>query len=425
MRLTASAEQYISGCASVVVSDVDLPDLLIESIVTPADATTESLASVTYRMANKGIWEAVSANANPDIGQPGSWLQRVFLSGDPYIGNDTLIGQYLYMGTMSVDQWIEPTISAWMPLKVGQYWVVVQTDVSGTVSEGVETNNISISSQPINVYPAYTATVTAGIDAAPAGTAVPLSGYARNRQGQPAPHALVNLHITVRGISRVISAIADENGHYNTTFTPLPTEGGRYSVGVCHPGVATTDVQDEFTLYGLRVEPPKATVTVIEGGSVDGSFTIRNMSNVSLSGLSIAIADNPDNLDVELTPPASSDLAGDATAAFSFHIVAKDASVTSGTVTLRVTTAEASTVDVPIEFTVTPLVPNIVCDAGHVYSVMVRGQSRIVDVTIRNTGGRETGPIEVLFSEASWLSLTGDAAMPSLAPANQLLFLCC
>ena len=305
VRVTASAPGYTSGYGSVVVSDIDLPDLVIECTTAPEDAATDSYAGVTYRMKNEGIWEAISSSADPARNFPGSWIQRVFLSDDPYIGNDVLVGDYTFTGTLPVSQWLEQTIPVRMPSQVGQYWVVLVTDVADQVSEGVETNNLSISQQPIQVYPAYSATVQASVDTAPAGSVVELSGRATDRAGNAAPFAMVDLHVSVRGITRVISALADEQGYYTTRFRPLSTEGGHYTVGASHPGVATAEVQDEFTLFGMRVEPAARFVSMIEEGSAGGSFTIRNMSEVPLTGLSYEVINPAANLDSQLIEPES------------------------------------------------------------------------------------------------------------------------
>jgi len=58
-----------------------------------------------------------------------------------------------------------------------------------------------------------TATVATDVVLEPAGTPIPLSGVAINNDTDlPQPFAMVNIHIGVRGTTRVISAIADENG---------------------------------------------------------------------------------------------------------------------------------------------------------------------------------------------------------------------
>ena len=418
VRLTVSAPGYASGHDTVVVTDIDLPDLRVSDIVVPSEADTESYQSITYKMVNEGIWEAVATNARPDEDFPGSWTQRVYLSDDPYIGDDLLVGSYTFSGSIPVDQWFERAVSLQMPIQPGEYWVVVQADSTNLVEEGVETNNISISQTPIEIFPAYSATVQAVTESAPAGSVVEFVGHATNRQGQPAASVPVNLHIKVRGIKRVITALTDENGDYAATFCPLSTEAGHYTVGASHPGVSQADVQDTFTLFGMRVEPGKRSVTIIEEGTAASSFTIRNMSDIPLTGLDFEVLSGADNLDIELIPPDSSTLPGSGTAKLKFRITALDASIVSGRIVLRIMADDVQTIEVPVDFRVKPLLPNIVSSTSRIYSSMLRGEPRVVDVTISNNGGRETDPIDVLLPDASWLSLVNEHELPSLAPGE-------
>ena len=56
-------------------------------------------------------------------------------------GNDILIGNYDFKGTMPVGLYFERTIPLLAPRQTGSYWVVVQTDVADTVAEGIETRS--------------------------------------------------------------------------------------------------------------------------------------------------------------------------------------------------------------------------------------------------------------------------------------------
>ena len=418
VRLTVSADGYISGWDSVVVTDIDLADLVVDSITLPADAETESYVDVTYRLANEGIWEAASGNADPDEGVAGSWTQRVFLSTDAYIGDDILVGSYSFVGTIPVDQWFERTIPVEMPMKPGEYWIVVQTDATNLVEEGVETNNLLISSTPITVEAAYSATVECAVDAAPAGSTVEFTGHATDRDGGPAAFVPVNLHITVRGITRVISAVTDENGDFTASFQPLSSEAGQYTVGATHPGISEAIVQDSFTLFGMRVEPGSRSVTIIEEGTSGSSFTIRNMSDIPLTGLSFEVLNEADNLDIELIPPESDILPGSGTQTLRFNITANDASIISGRMVMRIMADDVETIQVPVDFRVKPLVPNIVSTTSRIRASMLRGEPRVIDVTVSNNGGRETGPMDLLLPNASWLSVVTDEELPSLAPGE-------
>ncbi|MHB9049421.1 MAG: CARDB domain-containing protein, partial [Pirellulales bacterium] len=417
VTVTASAAGFTAGSDTIVISDIDLPDLVVSSIVAPAETLTEQYFDVTYRIANQGLLAAVASNATAEFA--GSWTDRVFLSSDAVIGDDTLIGNYVYTGTMPVGLYFNRTVPARSPLKAGDYWVVVTTDLGNTVNEGLETNNTRISAAPIHVLPAYSATVAAGVDVAPAGTPVRLTGHAtKTDTGAPAPFAMVNIHLIVRGTQRVISALANEAGDFSATFTPLPGEGGRYSVFATHPGVDTADEQDTFVIQGMRAEPPKDSAKILEGGSAERKFTIRNLSDVALNGLTATVVSAPANLTVTVTPADLGQLGGLATRELTATISANDASVAEGTVVIRVTSTEGVSIDVPIDVQVEALRPRLLPSVGLLQAAMFRGQQRAVEFSVTNQGGRATGAIAVELPNAPWLSLSTPATIPSLAPGQ-------
>jgi hypothetical protein len=127
VTLTASSPGYTDGSETVVVTDTDLPDLVVSQITAPASAETESYVSVGYRVSNQGLGTAAS-----------NFLTRIYLSSDPVIGNDTLATQHRFDAQLPVNQYFEQNLSIRMPLAAGQYWVVAETDAERSVDEILE-----------------------------------------------------------------------------------------------------------------------------------------------------------------------------------------------------------------------------------------------------------------------------------------------
>ena len=430
VNLTASASGFVQGVDSIIVTDVDLPDLVIVQVNGPAEVATEELFNITYRMENRGLAEAVASNADLGNDFDGSWTQRVYLSSDAYIGGDLLVGQYVFTGTMPVgSEWgLERTIPTWAPMTAGDYYLVVETDVYNTVAEGVESNNTTISDQAVTVQPAYTAHVQTPLEIGAVGlnlaeiTPVVMSGSATNTGGAPAQYVPVSIHIKVRNTERVIAAITDEFGQFSTTWTPLPGEGGRYTIGAAHPGMDEAPVQDEFVLMGMKVVPTSSSVYVIEGDTRSTAFTLHNLADLPLTGLSVTLADVPSSLDVTTTPLAGQTIAalGSVTLEVSVHAI--NATYTSGTFTLRVDSAEGASVMMPVSVRVEPLVARLSADPGQLTGGMLRGSDRVVEFEITNTGGLATGPIEVLLPpNERWLHLATAQEMASIDPGQSAM----
>ncbi|MBN2021930.1 MAG: Ig-like domain-containing protein [Pirellulales bacterium] len=419
VALTASADGFTSGTDVVVVSDVDLPDLVITQLTAPGTVLSETYFDLAYRVANEGLAAAVGSNAQDEF--PGSWQDRVFLSSDPFVGNDVLLGTYEFVGALPLTAGLNSysrTLPFRAPRESGEYWVVVVTDLAGTVAEGIETNNTRVFG-PIQVEAAYTATVATQTETALAGTTVALSGTATATDTHlPAAFVLVNIHLEVRGTRRIISALTNAQGQFSVNFTPLPGEAGYYTVGAAHPGEASAPVQDAFTLLGMRAQPPGAAVAVIQGQTVQGQLTLHNLADVPLTDIEFELLDVPANLDVTISLPQGNLLGGMAALPIDFEVHAADASVPSAMVTLRLTSSEGASIDVPLAVSVTAFHSELVADAAELVAAVLRGGQRTVEFTVTNRGGAATGPIDVTLPAVSWLALATPAVMPSLAPGE-------
>ena len=80
--ITASADGFTDGWETLVVTDIDVPDLTVVNLAAPSSTLTGQSITVAFDVTNQGLTDAT-----------GTWLERIFLSDDPYVGGDTLIGQ--------------------------------------------------------------------------------------------------------------------------------------------------------------------------------------------------------------------------------------------------------------------------------------------------------------------------------------------
>lgn len=411
VTVTAEADGFNTGTGTVVVVDINLPDL-VPTVPTPEKLTalTGETIDVGWRVENLGYAAA-----------EGTWTQRVFVSSDNRVGGDTLVGQYTFTGPLGEGQGYDRSVPVRLPNAPGNYWIIVQTDVANTVLEGLESNNARVSATPITVTPSYTATVMTDVEMAPADTPVLITGNATNvADGEPAAFKEVSVHLVVRGTKRVFPAITDANGDFQLTFTPLPGEGGSYTIGAVFPGVSQAPVQDSFKLVGMRAEPPLDTIRVTEAADPKAdSITFRNLADVPLTGLSLEVlGDVPNSIIV------TAEIADDATVltdmgtiAVNYSVAATDSSVLNGSFSLKVSSNEAPDVIVPIDYSVTLLVSRLVATPGRLSKSMLVGDQTSVEFTVENTGGKESGELTVLLpGGADWLTLATPANLPSLAP---------
>lgn len=404
--ITASAADHEDGLDSLVVTDVNRPDLVVTKLVIPASGATDAYFDLTYREMNLGVTTAT-----------GTWSQAVYLSKDPYPGGDELLGLFSFSGNVDPGLYFERTVQTRLPREVGDYWAVVVSDPSNTVAEVLENNNVRVSAAPIQVVAEYTAMAETAVDTALAGTPVPITGTARLAGTQtPAQYRLVSIHINVRDTKRVIAALTDANGQFSATFEPLPGEAGNFTIGAAHPGEPTAPVQDSFVLLGAKFQPVSLDLKLVGLGSVTGAVMLVNQGDVPLTGLTAAVINgNPDlgvNLDLaETLPPLGSLPLGYTIASLT------DASL-AGTFTVRVTSAEGVVVNLPVAIMVEPLRPRLVSQPGRLVAGMLRGAQTVVNFSLLNQGGASTGPMTILLPPAPFLKLASPATLPSLNPGE-------
>ncbi|HTD66094.1 MAG TPA: CARDB domain-containing protein, partial [Candidatus Limnocylindria bacterium] len=405
VTFTASAASFTSGSDTLVVSDADLPDLVVASISFATNGITDQNVAATFRIENRGLKAVTNA-----------FVQRIYLSSDPYVGGDVLASQLDFAGTLDVGQFFSQTVSLRMPAAPGERWVVVETDAIGAVTELLENNNALVSTNRIIIAPAYTALAQTDVGEVLANTPIPIYGQATLAGGGVAANVPLTLHIEVRGVRRTFSIFAGPDGRFTNVFHPLPNEAGIYHIAAAYPGVVNPPSQDTFTFIGMSIAPV-GLVNVTEASTVVDSARIDNLSDVPLTALTAVVVTNQPNLTVNVSLSTNT-LAGFSNAALVFSITAANAVIYQSPVVLRVTSAEGAVAEVIITVRVEALLPRLVVTPGSLLAAMLRGGQTSVPFTIANQGGLATGPLEILLPNEPWLSLASPANMPPLPPGT-------
>lgn len=408
VTITASASGFSSGQAVITVSDANRSDLIADQITVDSPVETEANFNIGYRIYNQGIAAAAS-----------NWVTKIYLSKDDSPGGDTLIGQQIFTGSLPVGDGYSRTLQFKAPSTSGTYWIVVETDADRQIEEILESNNAGVSLIPLVVNKAYTATVSTETTSALAGTAIQMTGSAtRTVGGGPAANVLVNIHLVVRNTTRIISALTDSFGNFNATFHPLPNEAGNYTIGAAHPGDATAPVQDAFALIGFRSDPALRSVTLKDGESVAGNFRLVNLSEVPITGMNVQILNQPSNVDMTATLEGGNTLSGNGEKTLSYTITALSPTTTQSRPTLRVTSAEGAQVDIPMQVIVNALRPRFQVTPSSLVAGMTRGQQTVVEFEVVNSGGKESGPVQVLLPDFAWLTVGSTNPIPNLLPGE-------
>ena len=404
VTITATAPGYGTASDTVTVSDADLPDLFIASLIAPDAVDTETYATVTYRVANQGFVPTAT-----------SFLTRVFLSTDAVAGNDTLAGQFRFNGALPPGQYFEQALQVRLPQAVGDYWVIVETDVERQLAENLENNNVAISVAPIRAAAAYRASVATDVTDALTGAAIPLHGRVTNNLGVGVAYKPLTIHIGHNGTTRLISAITDASGDYSVVWNPLPGEAGLYELGADHPGASTTTVQDMFILRGMRASVGSLQHHLSGLGTLTGEFRLENLSSLPLTALSTQVATTPN---VSASVLVTNTLPGSGSVLVQYSVASLQDEDAMVTFTFRFTTLEGAHAEVPVVIHIQARRARLLVTPGSLDLGMVRGEQRFVEVEVANVGGLASSPITLSLPAVPWLQLASTNPVPALAPGE-------
>jgi Ca2+-binding RTX toxin-like protein len=419
VTLTASATGLNSGTDVLEITDINIPDLFVKQLAGVQPVYTSKQSQFTYEVINNGISTA-----------SGAWKDKVYLSKDNKLdAQDILLGEF-GTGSATTPANLLPglsysrTVTYFTPRTPGEYYLIATTDSGNTVVEGTgiaENNNTSIA--PLTVTAAYRGVVSTAVNNAVAGTTITLNGQAlSNINNAPVPYEFVTIAVKnqASGAVREISAFTNGSGDFVSSFTPLPNEGGQYEINAYFPGNKTEDAapEDTFKILGMQFTSAGVTQKVISDSTFSGTLSLKNLTDIPLTGITATVLGAPADWTVQVTAPAT--LAGDAVNSIGYTITAPNSSTTTfDKFGIQLTSSEGTATTIPLDITLERTIPRLVASPTALTSGMLRGGQTFVNFEITNEGGAATGDIDVLTpANTPWLKLTSPGRISSLAPGQ-------
>ncbi len=330
---------------------------------------------------------------------------RAWLSADAFLGGgDTLIA------TRSENGFLEPGMddpqdvaSLVLPAAAGDWFVLFEADVFGTIAETDEGNNVL--ALPIDVVgPGYTATVATAVDVAaasegPGDVLIPITGQIVDVSDPlvTIPDAEATVRVRVGNTRRVYDVVSDANGDYSLLFEPVPGEAGTFDLYADHPAVVEDPQidppQDSFTLVGLDAIPSLVVLSVTEGETTSVQTTLRNPGDATVTGIDVQVVGLPPFVQlVGVTAPSAISAYG--TAPLVLEVTATGPAPDPSTpidVALEVS-ADVGASSVLVEMVDVPTfvstaVPDIVASVAKLEADVVKGDLTTLTFTLTNVGG--------------------------------------
>ncbi len=379
------------------------PNLVVTDIVTPPGDLVGAPCVIRWTVTNTG-----DAPAN------GFWSDRIILVSEG-TGHETILGYYAGSMSVAIGDSYERTVTSEYPHDAGEYRLKIITDYANTLNEGLtggENDNTTLDDGTF-LSTTYLVTVETDLEEAVGGTPVPLRGQALTlNPSEPLPNTPVLVGVKVRDTLRTLSATTDDKGDYETTFHPLPTEGGRYRLIAGPPSDLDPAQQDVFLLWGMKASPRYEQVLIYPGSPVAGQISLVNRGDVTLTGVDVSLESTPEWLDVQL------ELAGDTLLPLGSIPVYYTLSASGGgsgnvPVVMNFTNAQGATATGQLNVTVAVPYAALAANPTRLQATMVRSGQTLVGLEITNVGAATATDLHVFLPDTTWMHL-GSTNLPDL-----------
>lgn len=398
--------------ASVIeIVPSDRPDLVVSDIVVPTACPSGATIDVSFEVRNDGSGAAVV-----------SWVDRVRFSVDGTLTSlDPVAIDAVRPSALAPGESYTQTVQVAAPSQAGSWRVFVTADHGDLVSEmGGEDGNTALAAGTLLVRPVE---VTAAFveDEIQRGGVLTIRGSASLAGlGVPAAQTPVRLRPSLQGFPAEVVTTTDEAGDFETTWAPTASAAGTVSLQVADAAGVFGDVLDEAVVWGMRLEIADPGPTVPQSGAATTSATVRNLTDLPITGVSLTGSAGESGLKIDATIPGSTSFAPGETRTASI-LVSAPGTIEAGPLLVDYTLA-SDQVDDQVASRWVQVVesrPNLAATPARLERDMIVGETSYVDVVIRNIGVVATGELEVLTSPAPWLELVTPSLVEPLEPGAE------
>lgn len=406
--------------AATTVTQPPRPNLIVTNV-----APLDPGLSGQQRMLSFSVQNIGTAAAGP------LWVDRVYVSTDAVVSaNDGVLGDFSNVSSLAPNASYTQNVQITYPSQPGTYYILVTTDYTKTVNEGVEGGeNDNTTPSPTFVVttfavPALTATVKRDAQM----TTVTLEGNAVIvGTNTPAPGVPVVVRLKLDTFERKVTGITDPAGAFSVVYEPGPTEGGRYAAaaGPAHVPTASLPVLATFDLYTLITLPDELAFFAYPDVAAHGSFQLKNPTTLPQTGITWNVNGLPAGALTLVIQTGANLLPGQATAV-SYTLNVPAGTHITNPVEVNFTSSQGAGTTLPITLTLAPVEPVLTIAPGELDAngklggTLIRGQRSYAQVRMKNVGGLATDPLAVtLPTVVPWLSTAVVTPLAPVAPGGE------
>lgn len=399
--IVAAADGFVSGHAYMQVTDMDVPDLVVDSIAMDGAAIAGQKITMNVVLRNQGY---------ASTSQP--------VTAEITLSDGTKLGSVSTTEAVAVGEKVMLQTEVTLPAVSGNYIINAVVDSSNAVAELEENNNFG-PGIPVVIGSGYSIDAQIEEDVLYSSGTVHFSGkLTADAGGLPVGGQTVNLYLYRNGnLIRTIEATTEENGSYAVEYSVPSGIAGKYEL---RAGVYSdkSDVLDAFDVAGLRLNTnSKYLQWLVElGDRRSGEITITNTGSVDLHQVTLTALGLPSNISMEFDTEAL-DIGANESATFHYTIEGID--ITQGEhysdVALQVSSAEGTTLDIKGYSYVSSPYANLSLSTKHFDLTATSTGVRYVEVTVTNTGKADTGEVTVSLPNIDWMSIYSGGRIANLS----------
>ena len=403
ITLVASATDYTSGTAWLLVSDRTIPDLQIKSF-SMGNATPNAGQVIGASVILENIGAAtMPAGTFVKVMQNGTEVSSMSIPEDIEVG-----------GVMNC------MLAVTVPTVPGAYSYTALVNPDRRKAELIYVNNIS-ETVSINVQSLYTFTINTDKDRYTADETVTLSGTVTAIGEGDVSQLHVEPYVMFHDYRMKLDGVTDANGHFSVTYEIPAGYRGHFNYGVCNPDEGLTTSMGEFIVYGFeRTSNDYIKHKIFKDEPYEGTITLRNVCDLPLHNITPALSGATENYIMNIE--SVNLLPGNGTAEIAYTITGQDVSPAKAwdIMTVTFTCDEGAKLEVPIYNYTTLHTPKLVASTTSINTTATKGVSRTYPVILTNMGQAESGKVTVSTPAgmARLISLATPAEMPSLQPGD-------
>ena len=386
--LTLSAEGYAKTNVWFMVSDQTLPDAQIKSIaVSQNEAHPGDTVNLSITLANTGNYPLADAT------------KITF-----YLNTQSLASLVLPSALMNGDSLVLHC-NAIIPSSIGGFNLYAQVNEDKKVKE-LNYNNNTSDVLPMALVSPFSFDVTTDKAVYQQGDTVTISGQL---YGNKTANQVIELYVINDGYRHKMQLTTDDAGAFQTRYTPVMGQMGRFVVGACYPGENLRDELTAFDIYGLkRTSNSYITCDILLNTPYEGIIPIKNASTIPLTNVKVNVLSQHTDCQISFDTPSTIQADSECNMSFTITGISVSEELKWYPIDVEIKADECTPLRMQLYYYVRSHEPHLKASIARIEtSLNVNGYKDFYFV-ITNIGKGETG--NVSLSLPSWIK--------SLTPIN-------